>query len=263
MSNIFDSPVSQWMVTPVFTIREKALLAEAASLFDELRLSALPVLDASSRLTGIISKKDLLQAGRFVRESGEEARHLRLPEAFVSQFTDSRVPVVRRDIALSACARRMVKQRIHRLYVAEDGPLEGVISTREMQRAVAKSGLDTPLDSVLTRSVEAVPVGCPLSTATARRLADPALTLLVMRGATPLGLFSEREAAVAREADPTDSVESWMDASILSLAARTPLSEAAERAYEGRCRYIVAHDGEQVTGFTSGMGLTAIVAGRA
>jgi CBS domain-containing protein len=266
MINTFASPVSQWMVSPVFTIREKARLAEAASLFTELRVSALPVLDSSSRLTGIISRSDLMQAGRFVRESREEERRLRLPEVFVSELTNSRVPVIRRDLALSDCARRMVKQQIYRLYVAEDGPLEGVISTREMQRAVAEARIETPLDVILTRTVEAVPVECLLSTATARLFADPSLTLVVTRGRVPVGLFSGQEAAVAREADPTDCVELWMDGSVLSLPGQTPLYVAAERAYETRCRYIVAHEGAdddatlRVTGFTSGMGFAQIVA---
>lgn len=263
MINTFDSPVSQWMVSPVFTIREMAYLTEAANLFTELRVSALPVLDSSSRLTGIISRSDLMQAGRFVRESRAEERRLRLPEVCVSELTNGRVPVIRRDLALSDCARRMVKQQLYRLYVAEDGPLEGVVSTREMQRAVAEARIETPLDVILTRTVEAVPVEGLLSEATARLFADPSLTLIVTRGGVPVGLFSEQEAAVAREADPTDSVELWMDASVLSLPAQTPLYVAAERAYEARCRYIVAQDpAARVTGFTSGMGFAQIVAER-
>lgn len=266
MSNIFDSPVSQWMVSPVFTVREKALLTEAAGLFAELRVSALPVLDASSRLTGIISRSDLMQAGRFVRESREEERRLRLPEALVSELTNSRVPVIRRDLALSDCARRMVKQQIYRLYVAEDGPLEGVVSTREMQRAVAQARIETPLDIILSRTVEAIPVEHPLATATARLFDDPTLTLIVTRNAAPVGLFTKSEAAVAREADPTDCVELWMDGSVLALPGETPLHVAAERAYESRCRYIVAQDttapAARVTGFTSGMGFAQIVAER-
>jgi CBS domain-containing protein len=283
MINTFDSPVSQWMVSPVFTVREKARLEEAASLFTELRVSALPVLDSSSRLTGIISRSDLMQAGRYVRESKEEARRFRLPEAAVSELTHSRVPVIRRDLALSDCARRMVKQRIYRLYVAEDGPLEGVVSTREMQRAVSEARIETPLDAILNRTVEAVPVECPLSTATARLFADPSLTLIVTRSGVPVGLFSQQEAAVAREAEPTDCVELWMDGSVLCLPAQTPLYIAAERAYETRCRYIVALDtaaldtaaldtaaldtaardmAAPVLGFTSGMGFAQIVAER-
>lgn len=268
MSNMFDSPASQWMVSPVFTIREKARLAEAASLFAELRVSALPVLDSSSRLTGIISRSDLMQAGRFLRESREEERRLRLPEAFVSELTHSRVPVIRRDVALSDCARRMVKQQIYRLYVAEDGPLEGVVSTREMQRAVAQARIEMPLDVILSRAVESVPAESTLSTATARLFADPSLTLIVTRSGVPVGLFAEQEAAVAREADPTDSVELWMDGSVLALPPETPLYLAAERAYETRCRYIIAQDAAaqdpaaRVTGFTSGMGFAQVVANR-
>jgi hypothetical protein len=68
-----------------------------------------------------------------------------------------------------------------------------------------------------------------------------------------------------------------MDDSVLCLPAQTPLHVAAERAYETRCRYIVAldtaardtaardtaaRDTAPVLGFTSGMGFAQIVAER-
>jgi len=260
MKNSFESPVSNWMVSPVFTIREDALLVEAASRFDELRVSALPVLDGSSRLTGIISRSDLMQAGRFVRESKERERHLRLPEARVSEFINTRVPVVRREVTLRSCARRMLKQSIHRLYVAEDGPLEGVVSTREMLRAVAEARVETPLGPILTRSVAAIPAEATLSASMARLRADSSLTLVVTRSSVPVGVFSHEEAVTAREADPEDPVELWMDPSVLALPAETPTYRAAESAYEARCRYIISTEGESVTGLTSGIGFAELVA---
>jgi CBS domain-containing protein len=263
MKNTFESPASSWMVSPVFTIREDALLAEAASRFDELGVSSLPVLDVSGRLTGIISRSDLMQAGRFVRESRERGRQLRLPAARVSEFTHSRVPVIARDMTLSACARRMLRQGVQRLYVAEDGPLEGVVSTREMLRAVAEARTETPLDTILTRSVAAMPAESPLATATALLRGDPTLTLVVTSNAVPVCIFSKGEAAIAREADPEDTVELWMDGSVLSLPEKTPIWRAAEQAYEASCRYIISHDGGVVTGFTSGMGFAERVGARA
>jgi predicted transcriptional regulator len=263
MKNPFDSRVSQWMVSPVFTIREDAPLAEAARRFDELGVSELPVLDGSSRLTGIISRADLLQAGRFVRQSRDRERHLWLPEARVSEFTRSRVPVVRRDLTLSMCARHMLMHHFRRVYVAEDGPLEGVVSTREMMRAVAEAHVEAPLESILTRTISALHARSSLAEATATLRADPSLTLVVTRSAVPVGVFSRDEAAIAREADPGDAVELWMDCSVLSLPVQTPTHRAAAQAYEGRCRYLVINDAENVTGLTSGIGFAQIVAGQA
>lgn len=263
MQNTFDSPVSSWMVSPVFTIREHALLTEAASHFDEQRVSALPVLDGSSRLSGIISRADLMQAGRFVRESGERERHLRLPHARVGEFMNSRVPVIRRELALSACAQRMLRHGVHRFYVAEDGPLEGVVSTREMLRAVAEARLEVPLLSILNASVSSIPADSPLALATARLRADESLTLVVTKDSVPVGVFSQHEATTAREADPEDHIETWMDASLLSLPGQTPVHRAAAQAYEARSRYIVSHDAVTVTGLTSGIGFAQLVAAMA
>jgi predicted transcriptional regulator len=263
MKNLFDSCVSQWMVSPVFSIREDAPLAEAASRFDELGVSELPVLDVSSRLTGIISRADLLQAGRFVRQSRDRERHLWLPEARVSEFTRSRVPVIRRDLTLAMCARHMLMHNFRRVYVAEDGPLEGVVSTREMMRAVAEARIEAPIESILTRSVSALRAKSSLAEATATLRADPSLTLVVTRSAVPVGVFSREEASIAREADPGDAVELWMDSSVLSLPMQTPTYGAAAQAYEARCRYIVIHDAEIITGLTSGIGFAQLAAGPA
>jgi predicted transcriptional regulator len=262
MKNPFDSSVSQWMVSPVFSIREDAPLAEAASRFDELGVSELPVLDGSSRLTGIIGRADLLQAGRFVRQSRDSERHLWLPEARVSEFTRSRVPVIRRDLTLSMCARHMLMHNLRRVYVAEDGPLEGVVSTREMMRAVAEARMEAPLEAILTRSVSSLRSKSSLAEATATLRADPSLTLVVTRSAVPVGVFSRDEVAIAREADPSDAVELWMDPSVLSLPVQTPMHRAAAQAHEARCRYIVIHDAEIITGLTSGIGFAQIVAGQ-
>src|SRR5688572_13445441 len=60
----FEHSASSWMAAPVYSIAESARLVAAATLFDELGVSALPVVDVSSRLTGLISRADLIRAGR-------------------------------------------------------------------------------------------------------------------------------------------------------------------------------------------------------
>jgi CBS domain-containing protein len=118
MKNKFDGRVSDWMVCPVFTLSEEVLLVDAAEKFETLGVSALPVLDSSGRLAGVLSSADLRRAGRMMSRSGDRSRHLRLPDSRVADFMKLRVPVVRRDLSLGACARRMIKQHLHRLYVA-------------------------------------------------------------------------------------------------------------------------------------------------
>lgn len=255
-------PVSDWMVSPVVTLREETFLAEAARRFEELDVSALPVVDASHRLMGVLSRTQLRRAGRFVRETPDQKRHLRLPEARVGEFMNSQVPVIRRELALRACARSMLKQQIHRLYIAEDGPLEGLISTRELRRAVVEARIATPLGGVARGAFATLPADAPLRTAVARLDGQPALTLILMREAVPVGIFAEPEALDAREADPQEAAALWMDPSVLGLPPELPAHLGAEQALERRARYIVTLDSiGTVQGLVSGLGFAELIAG--
>jgi predicted transcriptional regulator len=260
MKNAFDARVFDWMVSPVNTLQEGTRLTEAARQLDVLDVSALPVLDASSRLSGVFSRSELLQAGRFVSENGERERYLRLPDSRVADFMKTRVSVTRRNLSLAACARRMHKQNLHRLYVAEDGPLEGVVSTREMLCAVARAALETPLSQLLQRAIGAISVRDSLASAMARLRGNSALILVVTDNERPVGVFSRADAAISREADPTEAVALWMDPKVVCLPAELPAHRGAQQLYEAKSRYVVACEGSTVVGVISGLGFTELVA---
>jgi CBS domain-containing protein len=260
MKNEFEGRVSDWMVSPVLTLDEGALLTEAARRFEALSVSALPVLDVSARLIGVLSRSDLLRAGRFVSQNSDRARHLLLPKACVGDFMRTRVPVIRRHSSLAACARRMHKQGLHRLYVAEVGPLEGVVSTRELLSAVARTGIQTPLSQFAQRAIATISARDPLASAMARLRANTALTLVVTDGETPVGVFSRLDAANAREADPTEALELWMDPNVVSLESGLPAHRAAQLLHEAKGRHIAARDGREVIGLISGLAFTELFA---
>jgi CBS domain-containing protein len=263
MKKGFDSPVSGWMVSPVVTVQEADLLTTVERRFRELEVSALPVLDASSRLTGMISQLDLLRAGRFRSEQGGRARQLRLPDIRVSDCMQTSVPVVRRELSLAECGQRMLRQQIHRLYVAEDGPLEGVVSTREMVQAVAETRIEVALQELMIPVVDRISGNDTLRIASQRLRVNPAGALVVMAGDAPVGIFSPAEAAMSNQADPNEAVELWMDPSILSLPARTPLWQAAEQLLAAKARYLLATEAPQGLGFLSGLSFAQIVKGNA
>lgn len=260
MKNAFDERVSAWMVSPVSTLDEGTRLKEAARQLDVLDVSALPVLDSSSRLSGVFSRSELLLAGRFVSETCERTRYLRLPDSCVSDFMKTRVSVTRRQVSLAACARRMHKQNLHRLYVAEDGPLEGVVSTREMLSAVARSSIETPISQLVQRAIGIISVRDSLASAMARLRANSALTLVVTDHEKPVGLFSRADAIISREADPTEAVALWMDPNVVCLPADLPAHSGAQRLYEAKGRYVVACEGGSAVGTISGLGFTELVA---
>jgi CBS domain-containing protein len=263
MKKHLDGRVSDWMVSPVLTLREETPLSEAARLFELHGVSALPVLDLSSRLIGVFSRSDLLRAGRFVSQSSDRARHLYLPQAPVGDFMKTSVPVIRPYFSLGVCARRMFKRGLHRLYVAEDGPLEGVVSTREMLSAVVGAGIETRLSQFAQRAIATMSVRDPLASAMARLRANAALTLVVTDDAVPVGVFSRADAVTSREADPTESMSLWMDPNVVSAAADLPAHRGAQQLHEAKGRYIAACEGGTILGLISGLGFTELLATQA
>jgi CBS domain-containing protein len=251
--NPFELPASSWMVTPVHTVPENTPLSTAARRLDELGISALPVLDASSRLTGYISRGDLIRAGRLRTGSMPGAPLLWLPDKNVVEFMNSSVPVVRPDQPLSECAARMLEHGISRLYVTEDGPLEGVISTRELLRAVVRAEIATPIEA-LEGPCPTVAADEPLSLAVQQLAESTEDFIVVTSGGAPTGIFSSVEARVAREVGPEQQVGLWMDASVITLPGATSACLAAAEALRSGSRYVIAHDAQQrcrvISGFS-------------
>jgi CBS domain-containing protein len=73
------------MTTPVVTVRPEATLAEAARRMHERHVKRLPVVDASGRLVGIVSRADLL---RVVRRSDAAIERDVREEVLGRQFMD-------------------------------------------------------------------------------------------------------------------------------------------------------------------------------
>jgi CBS domain-containing protein len=172
----------------------------------------------------------------------------------------TRVPVIRRQLSLAACARRMHKQSLHRLYITENGPLEGVVSTREMLSAVARSGIETPLSEFAQRAIATISQRDPLASAMARLRSNPALTLVVVDDGTPVGVFTRADAVIARDADPTEGVQLWMDPNVISLSADTPAHRGAQQLHDAKRRHVAVREGREVIGLISGLGFTELLA---
>jgi CBS domain-containing protein len=257
--NPFELPASSWMVTPVYTVPENTPLSSAARLLDELGVSALPVLDASSRLTGFISRADLIRGGRLRAGSTPGEPLLWLPDKTVVELMTSSVPVVRPDQPLAACAARMLDHGMRRLYVTEDGPLEGVISTRELMRAVVRAEVATPIGELEGPS-PTVADSEPLSLAVQQLAQSPEDFNVVTSDGTPSGIFSSVEARVSREVGPEEPVGLWMDASVIALPATTSACHAAAEAMRAGRRYVIGRDAQHGCRVISGFSFARIAA---
>jgi CBS domain-containing protein len=237
--NEFETSVARHMRAPVQSVRDTEQLPVAARVMDELGVSALPVVDATSRLIGVLERSQLVSAGRFRGREANGAPIWSLPEGSVAQHMQSRIQIIAPTRSLRDCARRMVDRELSRVFVVGDNELVGVVGTREILLAVASSGLEAPLGELAGASVPVVSVTASVAEATERCAGAPTAPVVVLDGTSPVGVFSLGALGVALESHPNETTDLWMDRSVLALDADTPAHVAAQRALDAGARYLI------------------------
>jgi CBS domain-containing protein len=125
---------------------------ELEQLFLERRIHGAPVVDAESRLVGVVSQTDLLawhyssghDGGGFYddddRRLDRDLRGLRLADirtAPVSEVMTPLVHAVRPDNTVAEAAARMIRHRIHRMVVVDERlHVLGIVSAMDLLRLV-------------------------------------------------------------------------------------------------------------------------------
>jgi CBS domain-containing protein len=138
------------MVRNVVTAQPETTIADATKLLVEHDISALPVIDASGALVGIISEGDLMHRV----ELGTAQHRPRWIESLMGattlaeEFTKShgkkvgeimteRVVAVSEDTPLAEIVRLFERERIKRVPVTRDGKLVGIVSRTNLIQALA------------------------------------------------------------------------------------------------------------------------------
>lgn len=114
---------SGMIVDPV-TIRDNALVAEALNIMERFRISGVPVVDEKGLLVGIITNRDL----RFEMRYDIPVSEVMTPQPLVT------VPI---GTTLNEAKVKLQKHRIEKLLVVdEDGHLKGLITVKDIQKAI-------------------------------------------------------------------------------------------------------------------------------
>jgi CBS domain-containing protein len=134
----------------VLTVAEDAPVEEAARLMLSQGISGLPVVDGQGTLVGIVTEGDFLRRA----ELGTERRRPRWLEFLtstgrlagdyatsharaVSEVMTAPAETIDAGATLEAAVEAMLRRRIKRLPVVEDGRLVGIVSRADLLRAFA------------------------------------------------------------------------------------------------------------------------------
>ncbi len=143
------------MIHPVLAVRENWTVRELAAFFTEKSISGAPVLDASGRLTGVVSLSDIVDQVTRDREPAarptrgwedrmnpEDLRGLAIQDAgrLVTEIMTPTFFTIPDTTTLPKIARTMVAGRIHRLLVTRKGHVVGIVTTLDLLRELAGMG---------------------------------------------------------------------------------------------------------------------------
>ena len=256
----FHEPVPCYMSAPVATVRVGALLAEAERRLADRNISCLAVTGPDGRLAGVLSRTDLLRVGRLRATMAEGETLLSLPHQVVHQRMVRDVVTVGEKEPLHAAARRLVERQIHRVFVAEGGWPIGVVSTRDLMRAVVDERLASPIAEHMKSPVLTVEVSDSLALATDLLAEAHVSGLVVVDQGWPVGIFTQTEALAARALDRGAPVEEAMGHALLCLPMGMPLFRATSMALAARSRRILAVEHRELRGIVTGLDLARVVA---
>ncbi|MFF5289473.1 CBS domain-containing protein [Paractinoplanes globisporus] len=140
------------MSSPVHTVTQTATVESAAELITAHKVTALPVVDTAGRLVGMVSESDLL----WHRVPADPtARLRRLPDTdpanrpgMIVEIMSPYPVAARPDDDVAEVAERMLEHDVRSMPVLEDGTVVGIISRRDILRAMVRG------DDVLTAEVQ-------------------------------------------------------------------------------------------------------------
>ncbi|MEX2530727.1 MAG: CBS domain-containing protein [Gemmatimonadota bacterium] len=255
----FQVPAAEYMTSPLISLRATSFIDYAHREMQKSQVSALPVVNEDDRLVGVISRTDVLKAGRREAGSSRDARLLAFPAKPVSDFMTPDPVVVEAETPLAEAARLMLEHRIHRVFVEEEGTAVGIVTTRDLMRAIGEKRVKEPLSTYMSSPLFTIRASEPVSLATERLEKARVTGLVVLDGEWPVGVFTQSEAMESRDVARDTAVEDVMNPAILVLDARTPLHRAAAQAGTMNARRVVVIDGNRPAGIVTGLDFARVV----
>ncbi|MEM8609584.1 MAG: CBS domain-containing protein [Myxococcota bacterium] len=250
----FEMPVDEYMSSPVHTIEIGRSLVDANDAFLANSVSALGVVDDQGALKGVVSRTDVLHGAVY-----GPGQTFRVPDRPVEEIMKSPAISVEAGAPLSRAAHAMVKERVHRVFVTKSGEIAGVVSTRDLMRAVVEKRIKTPIGDIASGSIVKVMAEDPIALAVDRLDLSNKHGLVVVEGGFPVGIFDQARALESRRLPPDTPTEHAMSVHILILPPNLPLGRAAAQALAMNARRILIEDERGLTGIVGGLDFARVM----
>ena len=251
--SVFEGPVSAYMSAPVSSVSADDTAEEANKIMSEQRISCLAVLGRDGKPAGVVSRSDLLRIARVMVFATGSALALQLPAMCVGDLITPHFFAVSPEQSLRAAAEEMVEKRIHRVFVVDKGHPVGVVSTKDLMRAVMDEKVPTPISELMTVPVMTVDARDPLSEAVTMLSRARISGVVVLENGVPVGIFTHEEALGARDRPGQTPVDESMSQAMLCLPVSTPVFRAAGFTISTRARRVLAIDQHHLKGVLTGL----------
>lgn len=145
--------VKEIMKTKIISVKKGQTLKEAAEIFLDNQISGAPVVDEKGRLIGVLSEKDIFKAiypnyEDFYLDTGLRVDlekvddHLAKAESTkVEEAMTNNVISVTPDTPVTKVGAMMMAQNIHRVIVIDNNKPAGIVTRRDIYKAIFKDEL--------------------------------------------------------------------------------------------------------------------------
>lgn len=258
----FVMPVATYMTKPVLSVAPDTPIEVVYQLLTDRGISCVPVVNSVGQAIGVLSRTDLLRLGRLSMGPTGRVTALSFPTSTAGEKMHEGVMTVTPESPVIAAARLMVKQRIHRVFAKHADDLAGVFSTKELLVAIRDKKVETPIGEHMSKPAFTIPANTELSRALDRLWGAHVSGLVVVDDdERAIGVLTQVEALMARDAPPDTALEDVMSYGMLCLHQSTPLYRAAGYAYATRARRVLVTEDHKVVGVLTGLDFArAIVA---
>jgi CBS domain-containing protein len=136
----------------VITVRPDAPVKEVAEKLSKHRVSAVPVIDEDEALLGVVSEVDLLPQVAGIRRHGDEVPHT------AADVMTRRVVRVSSDTDVREIAKLLLKHKLRRLPVVDDGRIVGIVSRRDLIETFVRNdaAIESELRALLDDKIEVI-----------------------------------------------------------------------------------------------------------